>query len=622
MAVSRISEFDTWRPGYGGATVHVYLAGTTTSASIYTDEALSVAASNPQTLESLTDASGTIYGKFTVPVYIGVAYELDIVSLDQTGVIRIPLTTLTGESATGATVIPTGGGVANTLAAILGREFYAEDTAAIGVSAATNSATITTAIGRAATAGGGRAYLPDNTAVVFNQLTVSSGVILTGRGRTGTPTVLQSQVADKAITLGTGSGLQDVVVDGITKVASGIGIYSKAKNETYLQNILVKRLEKGIQLIGGRNANWRELYIDACGTGAELLGSLDGSGGDLIQNHTWFGGKVSNCTTTGLFLSYVDKVVSNVELFNVGFEDNTGTALSVNGARFVTLTDCHFSGNTVNLAIADDSLTTVTDNTIRSFRMTGGSISGGTATFDGTCVDVVLERVDLSNVAFTFTNLTANIVLIDCKEDSAVTFAGQGTRITRLTTELGDSPGSSVTTTDATPLKAWELTLAPGEIAWVEAKVIGVQRNGEGYGVYHIGQAVRRPGSQLLYKAQTANFTLGATLTGTTSGASGRIVADTDGGLTGTLVLKEILGTFIDNEPLTDSVTGAATCNGVLVPQNAALLGTVTAIEAAVETVAGYNAAFAVSAGNVEVDVTGAVSSTIDWTCNVSSNVN
>ena len=36
----RISEFDTWKPGYGGAVVSVYVAGTSTLASIYTDENL------------------------------------------------------------------------------------------------------------------------------------------------------------------------------------------------------------------------------------------------------------------------------------------------------------------------------------------------------------------------------------------------------------------------------------------------------------------------------------------------------------------------------------------------------------------------------------------------------
>ncbi len=38
MPSVRISEFDTWRPGYGGSVVRVYVAGTTTLADIFTDE--------------------------------------------------------------------------------------------------------------------------------------------------------------------------------------------------------------------------------------------------------------------------------------------------------------------------------------------------------------------------------------------------------------------------------------------------------------------------------------------------------------------------------------------------------------------------------------------------------
>ena len=67
MPAQRISEFDLWQPGYAGAVVRVYIAGTTTLASIYTDEALSVAASNPQTLSSTT-INGDTYGKFAAPL--------------------------------------------------------------------------------------------------------------------------------------------------------------------------------------------------------------------------------------------------------------------------------------------------------------------------------------------------------------------------------------------------------------------------------------------------------------------------------------------------------------------------------------------------------------------------
>lgn len=67
--------------------------------------------------------------------------------------------------------------------------------------------------------------------------------------------------------------------------------------------------------------------------------------------------------------------------------------------------------------------------------------------------------------------------------------------------------------------------------------------------------------SNLAYDGQTGNFTVGLTITGGTSGATGVIVSDTDAGSTGTLVLSGITGVFVDNEIITDTSTGSATVN-------------------------------------------------------------
>lgn len=77
---------------------------------------------------------------------------------------------------------------------------------------------------------------------------------------------------------------------------------------------------------------------------------------------------------------------------------------------------------------------------------------------------------------------------------------------------------------------------------------------------YSVTSAVRV--IKLKYKAQTANFTVGQVLTGGTSGATGTISADADGGATGTLTLTGVLGTFIDGEIITDALTGSATADG------------------------------------------------------------
>jgi hypothetical protein len=140
--------------------------------------------------------------------------------------------------------------------------------------------------------------------------------------------------------------------------------------------------------------------------------------------------------------------------------------------------------------------------------------------------------------------------------------------------------------------------------------------------MYHISRAVHRPGSALAYDAQTANFTVGLVITGATSGATARITADSDSGGTGTLTVKDIIGVFLDNEIITDTSTGSATVNGTLTHQNAVALGSTVVVSTAVETVGGYGADFAVAAGNVEIQVTGAASTTIEWTVEAKVTVN
>ncbi len=69
------------------------------------------------------------------------------------------------------------------------------------------------------------------------------------------------------------------------------------------------------------------------------------------------------------------------------------------------------------------------------------------------------------------------------------------------------------------------------------------------------------------YDAQTAEFTVGKIVTGQTSGATGIILQDAaTGGVTGTITLGDIEGTFIDNELLVDNNTipGSATSNGAV----------------------------------------------------------
>jgi hypothetical protein len=68
------------------------------------------------------------------------------------------------------------------------------------------------------------------------------------------------------------------------------------------------------------------------------------------------------------------------------------------------------------------------------------------------------------------------------------------------------------------------------------------------------------------YITQTANFTIGAVLTGVDSGATGIILKDTDTGDSGTLTLGDVKGVFQVDEIITDSGAGSAEAAEVGLP--------------------------------------------------------
>ncbi len=69
----------------------------------------------------------------------------------------------------------------------------------------------------------------------------------------------------------------------------------------------------------------------------------------------------------------------------------------------------------------------------------------------------------------------------------------------------------------------------------------------------------------LAYNTQTANFTVGQTVTGGTSGATGIITSDADAGVTGTLTIHTVTGTFQAAETITDGAGGSAKAGGAQV---------------------------------------------------------
>lgn len=614
MPVTRIAEFDLWRPGYANAVVNVRVVGTGALASIFLNETLTTPAANPQTLLSL-EQNDLLYGKFTAPLYTSASYYLDINSTDVTGVMRPPLTTLADIDGSDLDVLPTGGTAAHDLADVLARVVNVADygdflpTSNASASSSTNNATLTAAI--SAVSSGGLVIVPAGTYAVTT-LAIPARVVLVGQGKD--VTILQSQSAAAVGTLnGDGAGFRDLTLDGVSLQASSVGVYAANKTGVVLDRVRVARFNVGVYCRGAHACRW-DLDIDGCTTNAQLYGDTASSGSTFTDNY-WTG-RCVNSVTLGLDLEWITTSVLN-NRFVVGFENNAGTAVKIRGARYTDFAGSWWSGTVVRDLDVDDFAggSFAAGNTVAGLWFRDFDINGVAMLLKGSLLDVCFERGSIEGCAITLTTPGHAVIARDVNESSTVTLAGDGTKWLRWKT--GDHGASSGLTTNNAATKAWSIALAPGQRVVLVARVIANAKTSDESGEYYIAVSASRPPSQLAYDTQTANFAPGLILTGATSGAFGLIVADADSGAFGTLKLRNITGIFLDNEIITDTATGSAMANGSQADQNATLLGSVTSLRAAREDDAAWDATFVANGPEIELRVTGANAKTIEWLVDV-----
>lgn len=574
-------EFDIWREGYAGKTVNIYRAGTTELVPVYTDINLTQLATNPQVLAALERDDGTSYGKFRQSLYSPYAYYAEIEGEEYTGTQAVPLTSLAGQDASNATVVPAGATVARALRDILSEVIRAKDFGEIGLSPETNTTTLTAAISAAATRGGGLVFLPSGT-IPFTQLAIPASVILAGEGKD--TTVLQSQLAGRVVTIAADSaGMRDLTLDGITLLPGSTGIYAKAKENIVLDNVKVKRFAVGLHWQGGNNHRYRNLDVENCVRNVRMLGDEDFTGtggGALFTGLDWFGGSVAQSTSVGIELSVNDLEVNHNLIQQVDFSDNIGDdgALLVYGARFTKLYDCRFVDNTKDIVVQDNVDETLSFREVVGLQVYGGEIVGGTIALDGLCQDVVFDQVSLEGCTLALNVPSNQIILRDCTEQDTL-FTGDATKVSRFrTAEDGIIAG---TTTDGTPTAVYKVRLKPNEVMQVHVSATAEQINGTGKAAYAVVHSFNGQPALLNFDEQTVNFVVGSQIEGASSGATAVIVAQTDSGTTGTLSLGVVSGEFIDNEIINSlDDAGTARVNGTLTFQAAQNLGTTTSVRA------------------------------------------
>jgi hypothetical protein len=621
-----LEEFDVWRPGYGFATVTVLIGGTTSPASIFLDQDCTQAATNPQTL--LQQTQGDIsYGKWAQPLYTQTPYFLQINDVDETGVVGVPLTTLVGQDASLATVIPTNASVAGNLDDILARTINVLNYGpfltinAQGASATTNTNSLVAAIAQAAANGGGEVELPDGTFGITS-FTIPPGVIVVGQGGWSGATVLQSTSASAVVTVsGNEAGLKHLCLDGLSQVTNSIGLYARLVDQVILEDVLIKRFDFGIQLIGGNGNHWKDVWLSDCeigyqGEGNSLVNSTNNGG--PLEFCRWDGGIVDTCTTVGIQLECIDDLCDHHAFAGIQFNDNTGIAFEVIGARDTLLQSCAWNGNTTDLQVQDGApINTAGTNTVIGFECQDGSFigtgsAGSAINLSGTLSHVAFRRCEFTLETITLTTPGSNVLEEDCRQISGVTFAGTATNwIISKSYNSGKTIG--LTTGNAATV-AWGLALNDGQYTLLKARVVARSRSNTDFAFFEIIVGAYCTGATLDYDAQTANFTAGDVVSGATSGATARILAATNSGATGSLTLQDVNGTFLNNEALSDTGAGAAIVNGTIT-HGTATLDTPTSVHTT--NASSFACAFAVSAQEVFLHVTGLSSTNVEWFCNV-----
>lgn len=607
----RIAEFDVWRSGYSNAIVTIRQAGTTTLAPVFYDPSLTIAAPNPITLDDKT-VDGVEHGRFPQPLYVGTPYQLLVNGAELTGVQLLPLSAFDGADASTATVLATRGSTSRALRDWADDEIRTKSWGELGPNATTNTAIIAAAIGAASAQGGGNVLLPPG-AWDINTLSLPYGVILCGDERAAT--TLRSIQTEEVITLaGDRCGLRNLTIDGLSLLSQSIGIYAVGRTGVVLDGVLVKRFEQGIETRGLQHPRIRDFSIANCERGWALLADTDasnGAGGSGLALMNWAGGEVSDCTEYGVRVAVVDAEVLGIEFDYVQWTRNIGPALQLEGVQFIVAQNCLFSNNTAALRISDGTDADETPSQIIKF--TDTRFFSGTLTFEGVCDGVIFDKCEFISADFVLAAPTNMIQLLDCIEDTATTSTGNVEKLGRSSSfKLTEAFG---VTTDATVTTAWSMQLAPGEVVRAEARIIAKQRNGTGRASYGRCVVAGCAGSTVTYDQASEALPVGATISGATSEATARVVANSQTGTTGTLTLRDIVGNFVNGETGNFSTGQTARLTGTLAPANASLLSAVETRAPDYEADAAWDVTFDANSTTLRLRVTGEAGKTIEWSC-------
>lgn len=242
----------------------------------------------------------------------------------------------------------------------------------------------------------------------------------------------------------------------------------------------------------------------------------------------------------------VQKVVARCR---ENFTTTSNTAVLITGTqRLLSVT----AGNYVDLVGTASAGIGAAADAFLNIYVDGAIVGEGGACSVGTAADKVQLATQTRIGPITAAQAAAGILV-----DLRIATSADTLSITATTT-----PSAFSAVLEATELSISDAVALPTQIPhcllWLKADT-GVTKASNGEVTAWANQA---NSISLGYDGGTAVFVVGLTVTGGTSGATGTVLNIGAAEAAGTLVLTDVRGTFVDNEAITDSGTGAAVVNG------------------------------------------------------------
>lgn len=607
-----VPYFDLWEEGYAGHTVRVLSGSGPALADLYYDEAKTLRAPNPQVLDSLITDDGCRFGRFVQPVYTDAdTISLQIQGMGAGGIWRTPVLSLVGADVSEAVVRPSDAGEHSTLASLLSLELHVGSFGTLTSNRTDeNTNLIQSVINIASGRGGGRVRLPAG-AFSIRRLDLPARVTLIGAGKD--VTTLRSQFAGEVLTGQLGLfGIEDLTLDGQTVVPGSVGLSADNVDSVRIKRVRVTRFNIGVRLRGSRQVKVEDTDCDACNRGVEIIATpLVGD----VHGLQWINGVIKANVLYGLYLQQTGGPECGYNHFGgLWLRDNLGEAIKLFGVRNTRFTDLAFQGNAENIDMLDTAFGDVSNIPCLNISFTNCRFIGGKHVMRHTAQDIRFEACRFHSVTWTLAQLLNSILLSECIETGSTTIEGDVTKLQRPRRTLEGT--TTVVTTNAANTPLWKAKLAPGQTITGVARIGVSSLSSEKQVGFIVHFVAKRPGAKLNYDQQTANFTVGATITGATSGASGRLVAMNDTGSAGTLTLRQIIGQFQDNETLTGSSGGAAKVNGQLIYQDCEI-GVFQVFGALQGTSTAPLVEMKVQSDEVHVRGIGVSNVTLEWACDV-----